>query len=105
MIKLLLLEFLHEVLKLKRLVIETLGEILLERVLDFGDVQVLLVFEEFKFVIECFFQGCHLLLSLDEFAFLKVLILTLSLELLVPIEAVWRQFLNREFVDILIGFT
>lgn len=104
MIKLLLLEFLHEVLKLKRFVIETLGEILLERVLDIGDVQVLLIFEEFKFVIECFFQGCHLL-RLEDFAFLEVLILTLSLELLVPIEAVWRQFLNRELVDILIGFT
>lgn len=61
MVKLLLLEFLHEVLKLKRLVIETLGEILLERVLDVGDVQVLLVSEELQFVIECLLQGCHLL--------------------------------------------
>lgn len=104
MINLLLLEFLHEVLKLERLVIKTLGEILLERVLDVGDVQILLIFEEFKLVIECFFEGCHLF-GLENFAVPKVLVLALALELLVPIEAIRRQFLDREFVDILLGFT
>ena len=104
MVSLLLLEFLHEVLKLERLVIETLGEILFERVLDVGDVQILLIFEEFKLVIECFFEGCHLL-RLENFAVPEILILALALELLVPIEAIWRHFMDWEFVDILLGFT
>ena len=102
-IVLFLKEFVHEILVLKRFMIQALREILAEVVFEVINLRRLLILEELQFLLKRFLKILHFL-KLYSLCLIKINLVDLCSKPSIPIISEWRQQVRWELVFRLIFF-